>query len=191
MQSSVKENPLILHAVFSIIHFVLFPNTVSSLLQFPHHPFNLIDQGVNPGAAVVDFLLHHQITEEVVAENAVFETNKEEKPELDLTALNETIAYSQLVNILKEPDEYLGTPIKVKGIYSAPFNGFSHVYNYTVTIQDNTQCCAQGIEFFLRNENDLSLLPEEGELVTIKGTLDLFEEGKHAYCLISDAMIEQ
>ena len=101
------------------------------------------------------------------------------------------IAYSQLVNILKEPDEYLGTPIKVKGIYSAPFNGFSHVCNYTVTIQDNTQCCAQGIEFFLRNENDLSLLPEEGELVTIKGTLDLFEEGKHAYCVISDAMIEQ
>ena len=101
------------------------------------------------------------------------------------------IAYSQLVNILKEPDEYLGTPIKVKGIYSAPFNGFSHVYNYTVTIQDNTQCCAKGIEFFLRNENDLSLLPEEGELVTIKGTLDLFEEEKHAYCLISDAMIEQ
>ena len=129
--------------------------------------------------------------EEVVEENAVFETKKEEKPELDLTALNETIAYSQLVNILKEPDEYLGTPIKVKGIYSAPFNGFSHVYNYTVTIQDNTQCCAQGIEFFLRNENDLSLLPEEGELVTIKGTLDLFEEEKHAYCLISDAMIEQ
>ena len=59
------------------------------------------------------------------------------------------IAYSQLVNILKEPDEYLGTPIKVKGIYSAPFNGFSHVYNCTVTIQDNTQCCAKGIEFFL------------------------------------------
>ena len=116
---------------------------------------------------------------------------KSEKPELDLTALNETIAYSQLVNILKEPDEYLGAPIKIKGIYSAPFNGFSHVYNYTVTIQDNTQCCAQGIEFFLRNENDLSLLPEEGELVTIKGTLDLFEEGKHAYCVISDAMIEQ
>ncbi|MBQ9159592.1 MAG: ATP-binding cassette domain-containing protein [Erysipelotrichaceae bacterium] len=101
------------------------------------------------------------------------------------------IAYSQLVNILKEPDEYLGTPIKVKGITSAPFNGFSHVYNYTVTIQDNTQCCAKGIEFFLRNENDLSLLPEEGELVTIKGTLDLFEEGKHAYFVISDAMIEQ
>ena len=49
----------------------------------------------------------------------------------------------------------------------------------------------QGDRILFRNENDLSLLPEEGELVTIKGTLDLFEEGKHAYCVISDAMIEQ
>ncbi|MBQ1899548.1 MAG: hypothetical protein II153_01445 [Erysipelotrichaceae bacterium] len=116
---------------------------------------------------------------------------EEEKETLDLSLLNDTMAYSQLINIIKEPDEYLGTPIIVKGIYTAPFNGFSHQYNYTVTIQDNTQCCAQGIEFIMKEEGDLDKLPPEGEMVKISGVLELFEEGKHSYCIISDAAVTE
>lgn len=116
---------------------------------------------------------------------------KEEKETLDLSLLNDTMAYSQLINIIKEPEEYLGTPVIVKGIYTAPFNGFSHQYNYTVTIQDNTQCCAQGIEFIMKDENDLDKLPQEGETVKISGVLELFEEGKHSYCIISDAQLTE
>ncbi len=121
--------------------------------------------------------------------NSEIETSGKE--ELDLTLLNETMAYSQLINIIKEPEEYLGTPIKLRGIYTAPFNGFTHQYNYTVTIQDNTQCCAQGIEFILKKQSDIEKLPAEGEMVQIQGVLDLFEEGKHAYCIISDAQISE
>ncbi len=116
---------------------------------------------------------------------------KEEKETLDLSLLNDTMAYSQLINIIKEPEEYLGTPVIVKGVYTAPFNGFSHQYNYTVTIQDNTQCCAQGIEFIMKDENDLDKLPQEGETVKISGVLELFEEGKHSYCIISDAQLTE
>ncbi len=112
-----------------------------------------------------------------------------DKEVLDLSLLNDTMAYSQLINIIKDPETYLGTPVVIRGIYTAPFNGFSHQYNYTVTIQDNTQCCAQGIEFLLKKENDLEKLPEEGETVKIEGILKLFEEGKHSYCIISDAQI--
>ena len=112
-------------------------------------------------------------------------------PELDLTDLSDTMAYSQLINIIKEPQDYLGKTIILTGIFTAPFNGFSHQYNYTVTIQDNTQCCAQGIEFLpqekLRFPDDF---PEEGEMITVRGILSLFEEGKHAYCLIEDAVFE-
>ncbi len=114
-----------------------------------------------------------------------------DKEVLDLSLLNDTMAYSQLINIIKEPEEYLGTPITVKGIYTAPFNGFSHQYNYTVTIQDNTQCCAQGIEFIMKEVGDLDKLPPEGEMVKISGVLELFEEGKHSYCIISDAAVTE
>lgn len=112
-----------------------------------------------------------------------------DKEVLDLSLLNDTMAYSQLINIIKDPEGYLGTPVIVKGIYTAPFNGFTHEYNRTVTIQDNTQCCAQGIEFLLKKESDLEKLPEEGETLKIEGVLELFEEGKHSYCIISDAQI--
>lgn len=106
----------------------------------------------------------------------------------DLSSLNDTMAYAQLINIIKEPDEYLDKGIKLKGLYTANFNGFTHDYNYTITIQDNTQCCAQGIEFILKNDKDY---PEENSEITLIGVLDLFEEGKHSYCYIKDAIIEQ
>ncbi len=114
-----------------------------------------------------------------------------EKEQIDLRVLNDTMAYSQLINIIKQPQDYLGSPILIRGIYTAPFNGFTHAYNYTVTIQDNTQCCAQGIEFILKKKSDLEKLPAEGDMISISGVLQLFEEGKHSYCVIEDAQIEE
>lgn len=115
--------------------------------------------------------------------------NKEENTEIayDLSSLNDTMAYSQLIVIIKEPDDYLGNRIRLKGIYSAVFNGYTSSYNHMVTIQDNTQCCAQGIEFVLKKNGSY---PKEGEVITLNGVLDLFEEGKHSYCYIRDAVIE-
>ncbi len=114
---------------------------------------------------------------------------KEETAEIsyDLSSLNETIAYSQLINIIKDPEDYLGKGIRLKGIYTANFNPFSKSYNYTVTIQDNTQCCAQGIEFILK---DNASYPEKGEKITLSGVIDLFKEGKHSYVYLKDAVIE-
>ncbi|MBQ6215907.1 MAG: hypothetical protein IJK53_00830 [Erysipelotrichaceae bacterium] len=60
-----------------------------------------------------------------------------------------------------------------------------------MTIQDNTQCCAQGIEFIMKEEGDLDKLPPEGEMVKISGVLELSEEGKHSYCIISDAAVTE
>lgn len=114
---------------------------------------------------------------------------KEENTEItyDLSSLNDTMAYSQLINIIKDPDDYLGKGIRLKGIYSASFNPFSQSYNNTVTIQDNTQCCAQGIEFILKKGNSY---PEDGTEITLCGVLDLYEEGKHSYAYLKDAVIE-
>ena len=114
---------------------------------------------------------------------------KEETAEIvyDLSCLNDTMAYSQLIVIIKDPDEYLGKGIRLKGIYTANFNGYTNDYNHTLTIQDNTQCCAQGIEFILKDNKDY---PHNGEEITVCGILDLFIEGKHSYCYIRDAVIE-
>ena len=116
-----------------------------------------------------------------------------EEKTLDLRDFSDTMAYSQLLNIIKDPTDYLGDRIILTGVFTAPFNGFSHEYNYTITIQDNTQCCAQGIEFMPKKKMDYpDDFPGEGEMLSISGILTMFEEGKHGYVYIADAeLIEE
>ena len=104
--------------------------------------------------------------------------------DLDLTFLDDSLAYVQLVSIIKEPAEYIGKRIRLKGAHSTLFNGYSGSCYHECTIQDLTLCCAQGIEFTVNDKN----YPEEGEIIILSGTLDLFEEGKHSCCYVRDAV---
>ena len=93
----------------------------------------------------------------------------------------------RLIAIIKNPDEYLSKGIRLKGNYSAIYNGYTNDYNYTLTIRDNAQCCTQSIVFILKKDGNLT---QKEEVITLPKVLVLFEEGKYLYCYIKNAKIE-
>ena len=71
------------------------------------------------------------------------------EPDVDLTTLSSTMVYSEIYNMMYEPDRYLGKRIKMNGrfaVYENPNTGA--VYTACI-IMDATACCSQGLEFVL------------------------------------------
>ena len=66
------------------------------------------------------------------------------EPDVDLTTLSSTMVYSEVYNMMYEPDRYLGKRIKMNGqfaVYENPNTGA--VYTACI-IMDATACCSQG-----------------------------------------------
>ncbi|QFJ55392.1 hypothetical protein [Pseudobutyrivibrio xylanivorans] len=108
--------------------------------------------------------------------------------DIDLTVLSSTFVYSEVYNMVMEPQEYIGEKIKMEGtcsIYKDESTG--NVY-YACIIKDATQCCAQGLEFTL-DENKYSQedYPKEGDFITISGTFDTYSEGANNYLTVRDS----
>lgn len=58
-------------------------------------------------------------------------------------------------------------------------------------IQDATACCAQGIEFVLRGDPQYpDGYPQEGDIITVVGSFDTYQEGQYLYCTLRDAVLE-
>lgn len=74
-------------------------------------------------------------------------------PDLDLSKLSGTVVYSQVYNMMAEPDAYLGQVIKMAGYYSAYEDKERGVVYHACVIPDATACCAQGIEFIWNGEH--------------------------------------
>ena len=108
--------------------------------------------------------------------------------DVDLTALSSTMVYSEVYNMMYEPDRYVGKRIKMDGqfaVYEDPNTGA--VYTACI-IMDATACCSQGLEFVLTGEktypNDY---PELGSEITVTGTFQLYDENGATYCHLVDA----
>jgi len=108
--------------------------------------------------------------------------------DVDLTTLSSTMVYSEVYNMMYEPDRYVGKRIKMNGqfaVYEDPNTGA--VYTACI-IMDATACCSQGLEFVLAGEktypNDY---PELGSEITVTGTFQLYDENGATYCHLVDA----
>ena len=113
----------------------------------------------------------------------------DEKCDLDMAKMNNTMAYSQLTNIYKTPDEYLGKIIKIKGTFQI-YKGAQDYY--VCEISDNTACCSAGMEFVLKDEPDA--YPPLGTEITVLGKFETYKEtgqdGKEqTYCHLVDAKL--
>ncbi len=87
------------------------------------------------------------------------------KPDIDLTILSSTMVYSEVSNIMQQPDRYIGKSIKISGIY-LPMTGSDGTTQYPAClIQDATACCQQGIEFKTKDGN----YPKEGTMMIAQG----------------------
>ena len=90
------------------------------------------------------------------------------KVDYDLSEMNSNMVYSQVFNMMIEPEIYDDKVIKMRGnfaIYpnSPTANGGT---SYAVIISDALACCQQGIEFKYDFGDNL---PKEGAVITVTG----------------------
>ncbi len=111
--------------------------------------------------------------------------------DLDLTTLTSTMVYSEVFNMMMEPDSYVGKSVRISGtcnIYIDP--NTKNVY-YSCIVKDATQCCAQGLEFVLDpdkySDADYPAMDDE---ITVTGTFATYEEGDRQYLTILDSVLE-
>ncbi|MBO7377107.1 MAG: hypothetical protein ILO42_01470 [Clostridia bacterium] len=109
------------------------------------------------------------------------------KIDVDLTSMNSTMVYSQVYDMMTTPDDYLGKTVKMTGTFN--FGKGDDRYYFACIIRDATACCAQGIEFVLK---DPKRFPDEypavNQEITVVGIFDTYYEGEYRYCQLSDAV---
>ena len=105
------------------------------------------------------------------------------KVDVDLTVLSSTMVYSEVYNMLyNDPAHYLGKTVKARGefsIYQLVTDGVLQPdpVSYACIISDAAACCAEGMEFVLKD--DLAYpddYPELGAGITVIGEFQSYEE---------------
>jgi hypothetical protein len=67
-----------------------------------------------------------------------------EKPvDLDLSALSGTVVYSQVYDMMMEPERYMGMQVRMKGSFSYFQDPETKKEYFAVVIADATACCAR------------------------------------------------
>lgn len=115
-----------------------------------------------------------------------------ERPvDLDLSALSGTVVYSQVYNMVMQPDQYLGQTVRVRGNFSYFQDPVTMKEYYAVIIADAAACCAQGIEFVWRGEHRYpdDYPPLETEM-TVTGEFGTYEENGFTYLQLRNADVQ-
>ena len=115
-----------------------------------------------------------------------------ERPvDLDLTQISGTVVYSQVYDMMMNPDSYIGQKIKMKGSFSYYQDPDTKREYFAAIIADATACCAQVIEFVWEGEHiyprDYPPLDTE---ITVTGTFSTYDEGEYMYVQLLDAQVE-
>ena len=110
--------------------------------------------------------------------------------EIDLTTMSANMVYTQVFCMVMEPDEYIGTTVKMAGTFVHFYDEEKDKHYFACIIQDATQCCAQGIEFELGDEyvypDDF---PEDGSEICVTGVFDKYSEGDNNYLTLRNAVL--
>lgn len=106
--------------------------------------------------------------------------------DVDLTQMNSTMVYSEVLQMMQEPDNFIGQTVKMTGAM-AVYEGESRNY-YACLIADATACCAQGIEFVWKGDHAYpDDYPELGAEIVVTGTFDTYTENGTLYAQLVDA----
>ncbi|MBQ7160394.1 MAG: hypothetical protein IJR90_01660 [Clostridia bacterium] len=106
--------------------------------------------------------------------------------DVDLTKMNSTMVYSEVSNMLSEPEKYIGKTVRMKGQFNASYFEGTGNYYYYVVIADATACCAQGIEFVWEGEHNYpDDFPKNGDEVIVTGVFGQYDELGITYNYVS------
>ena len=110
--------------------------------------------------------------------------------DLDLSGLSGTVVYSQIYNMMYEPETYIGKVIRIAGYYSPYEDTERGVVYYACVIPDAAACCAQGIEFIWSGEHQWpDDYPEEGTHIIVTGRLETYDEDGYQYLHLADSEV--
>ena len=113
-----------------------------------------------------------------------------EKPvDLDLTVLSGTVVYSQVYDMMMEPERYMGMQVRMKGSFSYFQDPNTMKEYFAVIIADATACCAQGIEFVWDGHKYPEDYPTLGTELTVTGAFSTYEENGFTYLQLKDAEV--
>ena len=107
-----------------------------------------------------------------------------EQIDVDLTKLSSTMVYSEVYNMLTEPENYVGKTVKMTGGYSSFLDENTGAVYRVCMIADASACCAQGMEFVLKEG---LTYPEMESDITVVGTFQLYDESGTTYCHLVNA----
>lgn len=102
--------------------------------------------------------------------------------DLDLTQLSSTMVFSEVYQMMFYPEEYVGKTIRMFGQFLVYQDQQTEELYFACVVQDALACCAQGIEFILKDGVYPYDYPEPGSFVMITGEFATYEE--YGYTMI-------
>ena len=110
--------------------------------------------------------------------------------DLDLTKLNDMMAYTGLFNVFTDPDAYTGKVIKLKGQFDCAEDEETGKRYYCVVLADASACCAIGLDFVLKDHYVYPKdYPQVGADITVAGRFEMYQEGENVFAHLVDADI--
>ncbi|MDD6057674.1 MAG: hypothetical protein PUB98_05385 [Clostridiales bacterium] len=111
-----------------------------------------------------------------------------QKIDIDLTEMSGTMVFSEVYNMMENPEDYEGKIVKMSGQFAVYQDEDTGKYYYAALIADAAACCQQGLEFVWNGDHKYPEdYPEVGDEVTVVGAFDSYEEDGYTYYqLISD-----
>ena len=115
------------------------------------------------------------------------------KIDIDLNNLNANVVYSQVFQMMTEPDKFIGKRIRMSGqfnVYAAQEGNPSGVTEYyAIIIADAQACCQQGIEFVWPGHTYPDGFPEVKSNASVAGIFEVYTEDGKKYCrLVADTV---
>ena len=101
------------------------------------------------------------------------------------------MVYSEVNNMLVNPDDYVGKTVRMSGTYAAFTNEDESQYYPAVIIADATACCSQGIEFELEGKPSYpDGYPDPQTEVTVVGMFETYNEDGMQFCHLVNSILE-
>lgn len=111
--------------------------------------------------------------------------------EVDLTVLSSIMVYSEIWNMMKAPENYIGKTIKMQGQFVCAGEQEEGKRYFGCLVADAAQCCSQGLEFVLAGDH---VYPDDypalNSRITVTGTFETYQVKGIEYCRIVDAVLE-
>ena len=106
--------------------------------------------------------------------------------DVDLTVLSKTIAFAELINMQKNPEDYLGKIIKIRGSYYAAYSEKIGAYRNNIIVSDASYCCEQGMRFLWTGEHSYPEdYPYDNASIELIGEFVYEEEPDFTYYCLS------